>query len=228
MATATIYAHSADANLESGSVFPESSWSAARAGTGSGGITKRDQARYFACHVDYNVGTALAYGVSRSFLCFDLASNVPAGATITAVDLYVYVYGASSADGGSVQLVASTQASPTALATSDWSAVGSTDLATAKTFASLTTGAYNTFSLNAAGITAANAAISSYLKLAFRASKDVSNTAPTDRSYMSISYSDQTGSGEDPYIVVTYTPPPGAGAMRRRPSGLIAPARFVR
>lgn len=193
------------------------------------GTSNSSSARSYACLSDYNVSAGAAYTIARGFLVFDLATNIPAGATITAATLSVYCYAKDTTNGGNVCLVASTQASASALANSDYPQVGTTEFmarasalaGSATTFANFTTGAYNVLTLNASGVSHLTTNQTGNAKLAFRTSFDLDNSAPTTISYMAISYSDQTGSSEDPYITVTYTPAPAGGSpLRRRPSGL--------
>lgn len=172
---------------------------------------------------DNGVSAGLAYNNVHAYLVFDLASNVPAGATITGGTISTYVYALTTGAGGSVGLVASTQASATGLTTSDYTAVGSTEFVTRVNFTSLSTGAYKDWALNASGVSHLTSNQAGYAKFAFRTSFDLDNSAPgsSAQSYMGISYSDQTGTSEDPYLTVTYTPAPGATQFaRRRPSGL--------
>lgn len=163
---------------------------------------------------DYGVAARKDSYIYRHFLPFDLGSALPAGATITAVDVYVYVTAKASAGGGttannSVTVVQATPASDTTLGTADYDKVGSTELvASRSSFSGLTTSAYNVFSLNAAGVALAQTAASGYFKIALRSGYDLDNVAPTPDTAISdyeTRYSEYASTTYDPYIVVTFT-----------------------
>lgn len=147
------------------------------------------------------------YKLIRGYFPFDLTGQIPAGAVITDVTLRLWCVAKASGAGGSIGIVASTQASNTTLATSDFSQVGSTEYATRVNFSTPTTGAYNDFPLNATGIAAANAALGGVFKLALRSSRDIDNSAPTaaTESYFQTYFGEQTGTANDPQLVVSYS-----------------------
>lgn len=185
-------------------------WADCRSGTGGTATASPTVARG-TVGSDNGVSAGLAYNNARAFLVFDLASNIPSGATITAATLSTYIYALATGAGGSVGLVASTQASSSNLTTSDYSAVGTTEFLTRVNVTSLSTGAYKDWALNASGVSHLVSHQADNAMLAFRTSFDLDNSAPGSgtNSYMGISFSDQTGTSEDPYLTVTYTPPAG-------------------
>lgn len=193
-------------------------WADCRSGTG-GTPTALPSTVRTTVQSDNGVSAGVAYLNSHVHLVFDLASNVPSGATITGATLSTYVYALTTGAGGSVGLVASTQASASNLTTSDYTAVGSTEFITRVNFTSLSTGAYKDWTLNASGVSHLVSHQADNAMLAFRTSFDLDNSAPGSStvSYMGISLSDQTGTSEDPYITVTYTPA-AAGAVQASPS----------
>jgi len=113
--------------------------------------------------------------------------------------------GLGSAD---LHVCASTPASNTTLATSDYGNVGSTSFGSV-TYAGATTSAYNAITLDANGIAAVNP--SGVSKFSTRLSWDQANSftgtwVSTVTSSFSADMADQTGSTTDPKLDVTYTP----------------------
>lgn len=172
-------------------------------------------------YADSNSDSAGYFWLYRMFLPFD-TSAIPADAvSIDAVVLRVYPSAVGSGGGGTVNVVASTQASSTTVATSDWSNVGATSFA-AVNFSAFSTGAYNDITLDANGRAAVVKAGTT--KLALRASHDLSGTAPASGTYSQVTVytSEHATPGFRPVLQVTYTAAatPGTAHRRRRPSGL--------
>lgn len=152
----------------------------------------------------------------RAFFAFD-TSALPDDATITDVKLGIYVsaVGSTSA-GGSVNVYSASQASTSALATSDFGLVGSTPYATAINFSSFSAGAYNEFTLNSTGRAAVS--VSGFTKLCLRTSIDTGGTGyPSGVTWSEIDIrpSEYTGTGSDPYLLITYV----RGQMSKAASG---------
>ena len=128
----------------------------------------------------YNVDTT--YTIWRAFAPFNLGTTIPSNATIVAgTNTFVRAVGtggATSDDSDSISLVASTQASNTALVVNDFDNVGTIKLATDKTMASWALGNQD-FQLNTAGVAAVQAAIGGYVKFAWRTAQDIASTPPT-------------------------------------------------
>ena len=144
------------------------------------------------------------YYIDRGFLSFD-TSSIPDGATISSAVLHIYVNTKSDVGiGDSLVLVEGTQASATDLATADYDAFGSTELAS-RALSAITTSAYNTLTLNSSGLAIINK--TGHTKLCTRSARDVDNSAPGSGQYSSVAiyWSDETGTSKDPKLVVTYS-----------------------
>jgi hypothetical protein len=147
----------------------------------------------------------------RSLFHFD-TSALGAGASIVSATLSLF--GAGSSDGlgvsPNINIYQSTVVSDNAFVASDFSQVGSTAFSTAIPFASWSNTAYNDFVLNANGL--ANINKTGVSKFATRnANFEVAGSAPTWSSLGSSSitghYADETGTANDPMLVITYTLP---------------------
>lgn len=107
----------------------------------------------------------------------------------------------------SVALTTCTPASNTALVNSDYNIANWSDIqqATAIDQTSLTLNDYNTFTLNATGLS--NISKTGITKFGIRLLKDVTNTAPTAGSFIRAYFSsaDVEGTAQDPKLVVTHT-----------------------
>lgn len=183
------------------------SWSTLIAGAGtsvSGAITD-DVYFEFIAHTTSGNWTRLV----RSIFHFD-TSALGSSASISAATLSLF--GQYKADPGSntpdTNIYSSTVTSNTTLAASDFSQVGSTAFATAIGFSSFSTTAYNDFTLNASGIS--NISLTGVSKFSARnANYDAAAASPTWSSgidsYCGGFYADQTGTTNDPKLVVTYT-----------------------
>lgn len=109
-----------------------------------------------------------------------------------------------------VSLVDKTTASNTALATSDFdrsTKYGTTEYATALAIASISTSAYNDWTLNASGLSAISK--TGVSKFGVLLKEDLDNTAPTWGAgvygHITGYYADQTGTANDPKLVVNHT-----------------------
>lgn len=184
------------------------SWAAARDATSCSEAVSTG-ATTFPSYVEKTGGVFHLY---RSFFPF-LTGNTLAGTTITAGTFTLTDTGAGKSDAftESLVLTGSTQTDPTALAQADYDNItkdSPTEFATRITFASWTT--TNTYTLNAAGLLAINKTAAGYTKFCTRGSKDVDNSEPTDGSgFVRCYLAAQTGTSEDPVLVVTYTLPGG-------------------
>ena len=183
-----------------GSAF--ASWSSLRSGTGTKAVDKTASNDLIA----YGQRISNAPYLQRGFITFD-TSGLPDGATIVSARLRLWVTNLYTTLASSLCVVASTQASATDLATSDWTAVGTTELITRASISGLTTGQYNNLSLNASGLAAISK--TGYTKFAFLISQDVDNTditnSATDFCGVKIDMSEFTGTSHDPILEVTYT-----------------------
>lgn len=194
---------------------------------GSGGATVDSTATtmqvYSFCRTDID-GVA---GLNRSrqvFVPF-ITSAIPAGATISSGSFNFYATSATDDFGsGTIKLVQTTQATHTTLATSDYEAMGTTPASdtTHVITGSITTSAYNTFTLNAAGRgfvkrsgeASTCSATSGITCLGIEETQDLNNTPlfcdgstpnTTYTMQVTMSTSENTGTTQDPYLSVTYT-----------------------
>lgn len=209
MPTVTVYAGPGDGHIGGGS---NTSWALARsqaAGDGGASTDYTTDNRPLLGWESNNAGDPKTYFIHRGFLPFD-TSSLPDDAVITAATLYCYVTQKYSVSAGSCCLVAGTPASNTALVDDDFDQVGTTELASRKTYSGLTTSAYNSWALNADGLAAISK--TGYTRFAFRTAKDLDNSAPSNAQYSGgyISTSEHTGTGQDPYLEITYYQPVSA------------------
>ncbi len=169
--------------------------------------------------------TGSFYTINRVFFPFD-TSGLPDDATVTAATLSVYVTedrDNHTTGSNTIGVVESQQASDTALAGTDFDNCGDavdnpTELATRKTLGSIGSGAYTDFTLNASGL--ALISKTGYSSFGMRTGWDMDDSPPTDDqgagSGLGIYFSDQTGTTNDPKLIVTYTEAAGGIAASRR------------
>ena len=150
------------------------------------------------------------YFIHRLFLPFD-TRGIPAGSTINSASLKLYrddgEYSFSNAQSTAITVVLSNEASPTSLATSDYSLPGTTSGGSIN-FSSTSNGSYATISLNATGLTWITA--NGYTLLAVRCALDISNTSPGGDN--SIGFQNRT-EANPPTLTISYTPPASNGAF---------------
>lgn len=185
------------------------SWAVAR-GLTSGDTPQSTQLGNWAGYVSNNAGDAFTYYLYRDHLPVDI-SGLPADITATQVDLVVKVNTTNhySGAGGSLCLVESQAASPTALVASDFSKVGTTEFASRIAFSTVTDDQVLTFTLNTAGKAFVQAALdagATSVQFCLRASQDLDNSAPGNTLYSGVFiYSADHGTaGNRPKLVVTY------------------------
>ena len=197
MAT-TIYASSGDGFVRNNG---SGSWSSLQsAGTGT------VASQFNPANAPYNDGTTADKYIDRGIFSFDL-SSIPAGATITSATLSLYVTAKASGAGGAVGITSASPASTTALAATDFGSFGSTEYATRINFSAATTSAYNDFALNAAGLAYLESKIGTFAGFGVRGSFDLDNSAPgtTVYSQWSVRTSEQSGTSQDPKLLISYT-----------------------
>jgi hypothetical protein len=147
--------------------------------------------------------------IQRGGFSFNTAA-IGAGATVTAANFSIrgtVKDSTYSVIDDSIDVVAFTPANAAAFVTDAFDQFGTTSFANV-TQAAFSTSGYTAFALNAAGL--ANIAVAGISKFGTRLGCDRSNTEPTesdyDTAYMVGYYADQSGTGSDPKLDVTYTP----------------------
>jgi len=167
----------------------------------------------------FSKGTSSIYGpLDRVITLFD-TSSIGSSSTINSGTLSIYFQSksdnfTSTADPDAC-LVSSSPASNTALAASDFATVTSTAQATSIAYASITASAYNNFTLNATGLASiSKSGVSKYgIKIGF----DYLATSPTWQSAKSsgfvVSSSENSGTTQDPKLVVDFTASAGGGGQ---------------
>lgn len=160
--------------------------------------------------------------IYRIFVPFD-TSAIPSSATISSASLNVYVTGKVNSDNDGtdyITVVRTSQATHTALATTDFDNITTTegvDAAQRKDITSISTSAYLVFTLNSTGLgwiakngvssnCSATAGISCF---GLREGHDNTATALADETTntLTVSSTDTSGTSQDPYLSVTYTVP---------------------
>lgn len=186
-----------------------SSWANTRSGTGTLSVNSSNTT--MRVEVDTKGGDFVNYNLKRAFLAFD-TSAIGAGATVLGGRLVVKINSGQSST--SLSLVAGSQASGTALASSDHTAVGGTELATRKAWTgNPTSGTVLEFLLNASGVAAVNK--SGYTKLALIESADFLNSPPADFSFNNVDLRtvEYTGTADDPILEIWYDAGSGAADL---------------
>ncbi len=186
-----------------------------------GGIQTTNQTNYTTAH-DLATGEAASatdtellgqngkggsnYFINRSIMNFD-TSALTSGATISAAVLSLfYRSDKTSVDTGAAhgdqQIVAATPAGTNTVTTSDFPQFGTTVFAT-RVYGDFSSGVYYDFTLDSNG--RANISKTAISKFGLRAKGDVSALTPTGNNYVSFYSADQTGTSNDPKLVITYT-----------------------
>jgi len=145
----------------------------------------------------------------RSIMCFD-TSSMGTGATIDSAIISMYGFINTNALGGTpdLDIVASTPASNNEIVNADYSNLGTTVFSSIAQ-SSLSTGAYNDFTLDTNG--EANIDVSGISKFGGRTSWDTDNSFGGSWSSgavlnMIMRSADQAGTSNDPKLTITYTP----------------------
>jgi len=140
--------------------------------------------------------------IYRVFFPFD-TSAIDDGATITSAVFYFYVIDYKIDDlSGSMNLVQTFQASTSSLETGDYNQVGSSTGSSPISVSSISTFMYNSFILDSTGKSWIDK--TGYTKLGIREYYDLTSSEPggTGYSAIGISTSEETGTGQDPYLEV--------------------------
>lgn len=150
--------------------------------------------------------TAGRFEIERAFTLFD-TSAIPDTDPINSatISLYVTVKINTDNDGTDyINVYTTTPASNTAIVNADYDAIGTTAQATAIDIGSISTSAYTDWTLNATG--EGNISLTGITKFGFREGHDAENVAiATDgRNIIGTSSADQTGTTQDPKLVVDH------------------------
>ncbi|MGE5540692.1 MAG: hypothetical protein ACM3TU_00175 [Bacillota bacterium] len=158
------------------------------------------------------------YAVDRTFLPFD-TSSIPSTAVILSATLNVYATSTTLAQAGAwdyVTVVQTSQASHTALVTTDFDNVGTTegiDSGQRKNMKTMTNGSLQAFTLNSTGMswittqshTSSCSATAGITCFGLRSGFDVNNTtATTTNNNVDFMTSETSGTANDPSLAVTY------------------------
>jgi hypothetical protein len=205
--TSTFYPSAGAVSPVDGRIYYDSttSWANSRAGATGGGV---DVISANTVVVQSEQASAVSYPISRNAFLFDTS---PIGTdTVDSGTFSLY----SSATGNDTEttnpadlaLVSSSPATNDNLVTADYDITnwGSTRYATdfdLGTF--IATTGYKDMTLNASGIAFVNT--TGITKFGIRGANDVDNVAPTARSYGMAYYADQTGTTQDPKLVVVHS-----------------------
>lgn len=175
-------------------------------GTGGGGATSDSSANMQAGYAHKYTGE---FGIARSFQLYD-TSSLTASATISAAVLSMWPTTASEAADNAdhfINIFASSPASNTALAATDFDSAGSTKFANDYDMTGIGTGAYKDWTFVTDGINAISK--TGVSKFSTRTGRDLNNSAPptnsTTQIFFEVSSADTAGTSQDPKLVVTYT-----------------------
>jgi hypothetical protein len=145
------------------------------------------------------------YYIVRSIFLFD-TSSLTSSANISSATISIYGYGTvNNADGDYAYIVNSAPASNTDITSSDYSTLGTTSYSNAYAFSSWSTSAYNDFTLNNLGRDAISK--TGVSKFGARDWFDIMNSAPSGFNQLQTRWAENSGTSQDPKLVVTYTLP---------------------
>ena len=207
---ASVETTSVDGHLQSistGNSLSSDAWNNARTGA-SPGVVAATVTNAIQTRITIVPRTGNYIGeIDRSFLLYD-TSSLTVNATISSATLSIYITlknNTNNSGNDTLNIITTTPASSTALATGDWGNVGSTLQASAVDLSILTTTAYNSFSLNSTGL--GNISKTGVTKFGLRMGEDINNVQPADDTQNSVTYSaaEEAGTSQDPKLEVTYT-----------------------
>lgn len=146
--------------------------------------------------------------LERAIFSFD-TSGIGSTATISAASFFLRgeSHGDTLAITPNLNIYIATPASYTDLALGDFKQIGTSAISSAIAYSSFSISGYNEFAISSPDT---NVSKTSYTSIGTRnASYDVANSEPstsnTGLSYMNAYFSEQTGTGSDPYLSVTYS-----------------------
>lgn len=206
MASITVYSNTTDGWVGK---FDSNNFATTK-NAATGQLAADNEANPAVCETGISGGN---YRLVRGFLDFTL-SGIPAGATITAATVSLFVTSKENSDNDGEDTFGwyeGTQANP--ITTADYDAFNSTLISDAVDLGSITTSAYNAWTLNASGIAVLQAAIGGTAKLVVREGHDVSGNAYAGAdgtvNRIVVYLADQAGTTNDPKLDITYTTPGG-------------------
>lgn len=176
--------------------------------------------------VDVEVNSTSLFLIVRGFLPID-TSGIDDGDTITAATLNLYVGSKVNTDndgGDWINVVQTSQASSTTLSTADYDQCGAisnpTEGATRIDIGSITTSAYNSWTLDATGIGWISK--TGYTLLGLREGHDATNVsiAASTGNSISVASSEDTSGTKDPYLDVTIAGGGSSIVFRKTFSGI--------
>lgn len=155
--------------------------------------------------VEYLAQCGTGYSIIRGFFLFDTSSlNDAAVVSAAIISFCAANQGTTNTNSTTVDVVASTPASNTALVLGDFDQVGSTVFGSINISSWVDTdGTYNDITLDANGRAAVTA--TGVTKYGTRIGRDTANSAPTGDNYTICYFAEQTGTSKDPKLVLTYT-----------------------
>lgn len=161
-----------------------------------------------------SIRTGSAFDCYRAF-CLFATSALTAAATITTATASIFPLTKTNSDNDGddwINVLQSSPASNTALATTDYPNVGDaltnpTEGSTRADISGITTGAYLDFALNATGIGWVSK--TGVTKLGYREGHDCIDSAPAGANQLLIRNAESLGTSNDPKLAVTYTVPAG-------------------
>lgn len=193
--TTSFYAGAGDGRVQ---YTGAAAWSTARDAATGTFANYTDAEDYVGGFTHYNGST---YSVVRGFLPTD-TSALTSGATISSATLNIWPTDKADTNTTRMEVIQTSQASTSSLATSDFSAVTFTSGGNIN-ISSVSTGSYNTITLNATGLTWISK--TGFTKIGGVNGRDYDNSAPTGLNYVYGYFSEQTSTTNDPYLSVTYT-----------------------
>jgi hypothetical protein len=181
----------------------DQTWAAIRGSTTAD--TVNDSGNDMVVAVDSSATTDRWDRIDKAHTGFD-TSVIDDGATIDAGTWSVYVSSVTDNFNQLMGIVSSSPASNTSLAVGDFDGLGTSRYATDIDLTSLSTSAYNDWTLNATGLAAVND--TGVTNIGVRLSGDLDNTEPTWQSSVegSVLFDSAEKGANDPKLNITFTP----------------------
>jgi hypothetical protein len=160
-----------------------------------------DQSAY---DVTFQNITYNTYQVDRGYVYFD-TSSIPDSVEIASATLYLYGQADNSTTDFNISINSGMPTYPTdPLAATDFNKTYYTDGGGSLTTSGFSIAGYNAITLNSTGLGWINK--TGTTKFCIRSSRDVAATTPTGDEYVTVYATEQTGTANDPYLVVNYSP----------------------